>query len=45
MKEIMEIIKSLKNRGILLKGTTTKIISQETIKNETKEKKEDLKVH
>ena len=29
IKDIMKVIKSLENRGILLKGTTRKIISQE----------------
>ena len=28
MKDIMKVVKSLENRGILLKGTTTKISSQ-----------------
>ena len=28
IKNIMKVIKSLKNRGIFLKGTTGKIISQ-----------------
>ena len=31
MKNIMEVIKSLENRGTLLKGTTTKIISQDRV--------------
>ena len=29
IKDIMKVIKSLENRGILLKGTTRKITSQE----------------
>ena len=29
MKDIMKVIKSLENRGILLKGTTRKITCQE----------------
>ena len=29
IKDVMKVIKSLENRGILLKGTTTKITSQE----------------
>ena len=29
IKDIMKVMKSLENRGILLKGTTRKIISQE----------------
>ena len=29
IKDIMKVIKSLENRGILIKGTTTKMTSQE----------------
>ena len=29
IKDIMKVIKSLQNKGILLKGTTTRITSQE----------------
>ena len=29
IKDIMKVIKTLENRGILLKGTTTKIACQE----------------
>ena len=29
IKDVMRVIKSLENKGILLKGTTRKIISQE----------------
>ena len=29
IKDIMKVIKYLQNRGLLLKGTTTKTISQE----------------